>query len=64
MKRKFIKKTVSVILSVILVLTLTFGISAHEMYYITNVASVMEKEADTYYAPQAHDIADIEDMYS
>ena len=32
MKRKYIKKTVSVVLSVLLIFTLAFGISAHEMY--------------------------------
>ena len=36
MKRKFIKKTVSVLLSVLLILTLTLGISAHEIYYVTS----------------------------
>ena len=36
MKRKFIKKTVSVVLSILLIFTLTVGISAHEMYYLNN----------------------------
>ena len=42
MKRKFIKKTVSAILSVLLILTLTVGISAHEMFYL---------DYGTYYVP-------------
>ena len=40
MKRKFIKKTVSALLSVILIFTLTFGISAHEMYYTSSGSPV------------------------
>lgn len=43
MKRKFIKKTVSVLLSVLLILTLTLGISAHEIYYIENGQPIVLK---------------------
>ncbi|MBP3323811.1 MAG: hypothetical protein J6M16_06430 [Clostridia bacterium] len=48
MKRKFIKKTVSVLLSVLLVLTLTLGISAHEMYYTSSGTPIVLRWTNTY----------------
>ena len=44
---KLIKKTVSVFLSILLILTLTVGISAHEMYYIENGQPIPLKWSNT-----------------
>ena len=48
MKRKFIKKTVSVVLSILLIFTLTFGISAHEIYYTSSGSPIVLKWINTY----------------
>ena len=48
MKRKLIKKTVSVFLSILLILTLTVGISAHEMYYTSSGSPIVLKWSNTY----------------